>query len=251
MPNWKTDENGALVLKDGNPIYVDTNGDERTVKLETISRLNGEAKEQREAKEAALEKLKQYEGLDAAKAREALEKLKAIDEKQLLDMGKVDELKQQITNNFQTQLNEKETALKELQTKYDDMLIGNVFANSEYVRNNINVPRDMYEAVFRKNFKVENGTVVAYDNNNNRLYSVENAGEFATPEEALKILTEHHPQKEVILRANVPSGSGSNGNGGGNGGGRYIKRSEFMKLSPAQQSAFAAKMRSGEMVLTD
>lgn len=248
---WKTDENGAIVVKDGNPVYVNTNGDEQTVALDTISRLNNEAKSHREAKEAALAKLKEYEGIDPALAREALEKVSKLDANKLIDAGKVDEVKAQITAQFQGQLDEKTKALAELQTNYNDMVINNVFANSEFIRNNVAVPRDMFEAKFRNNFKVENGQVIVVDNNGNRLYSKEPGGEYATPEEGLRILAESHPNRDSILRANTGTGTGSNGNGGASGGSRYMKRADFEKLPPAKQAEYAAKMRKGEITLTD
>ena len=251
MSNWKLDENGNIVMRDGNPVYVNTNGDEQSVAVDTISRLNNEAKTHREAKEAALERLKAFEGLDATKAREALEMVSKLDANKLIDAGKVDEVKAEITSKLQGQIDEKTKALSELQTKYDNMIINNLFANSEFIRNNVVVPRDMFEAKFRSNFKVENGQVVVYGNDGSRLYSKDRAGEYATPEEGLRILAEAHPNRDSILRANTGSGTGSTGASGGSGGSRYMKRSDFEKLSPAQQSEYAQKMRKGEITLTD
>lgn len=249
--SWKFDENGNVVVKDGNPVYIDSTGDEKVVMVDTIARLNKEAKDHRVAKEEALEKLKAFEGIDPVKAREAIELVSKMDASKLIDVGKVDEVKTQITNQFQTQLNEKDKAFGDLQTKYDNMVINNVFANSEFIRNNVAVPRDLFEAKFRSNFKVEKGEVVVYGNDGNRLYSKEKAGEYATAEEGLKILAESHPNRDTILRANPASGSGSDNAGGGNGGGRYLKRSDFEKLSPAKQAEYATKIRNGEIKLTD
>lgn len=249
--SWKFDDNGNIVMKDGNPVYVDTAGDEKIVMVDTIARLNKEAKDHRVAKEEALERLKAFEGIDPVKAREALDTVGKLDASKLIDAGKVDEVKNQITSQFQTQLSEKDKALGDLQSKYDSMVINNVFANSEFIRNNVAVPRDLFEAKFRGNFKVEKGEVVVYGNDGNRLYSKERAGEYATAEEGLRILAESHPSRDTILRANPASGSGSDQSAGGNGGGRYLKRAEFEKLSPAKQAEYATKIRNGEIKLTD
>jgi hypothetical protein len=248
---WKLDDNGAPVMKDGNPVFVDASGAERTVALDTINRLNSEAKSHRERAESAEVKLKDYEGLDAKQAREALEKLSKLDAKQLIDAGKVDEVKHQITTQFQTQLSEKEARLQALESKHNNLIINNVFANSEFLRNNIAVPRDMVEATFRNNFKVEDGQVIISDRDGNRLYSKERAGEFATPEEGLRILVESHPQKDVILKADIGSGSGSNGAGGASGSGRIMKRSEFEALSGMKQAEAAQKAAKGEIKIVD
>lgn len=248
---WKMDENGSIALKDGNPVYVDTSGAEKYVDVGTISRLNGEAKQHREKWEGLEAKFKDFEGIDPKKAREALELVGKLDAKQLIDAGKVDEVKNQITSQFTTQMAEKDKAYAELNSKYENMIVNNVFANSEFIRNNIAVPRDMFEATFRNNFKVEDGQVTAYDRDGNRLYSKERAGEYATPEEALKILAESHSQRDVILKADTGSGSGNNGAGGSQGGSRTMKRSEFEKLPALKQAEFASKMRSGEIKLVD
>lgn len=248
---WKLDDNGAIVLKDGNPVYVDSNGREMVMKHDTIANLNSEAKTLREAKEKAEGKLKDYDGLDAKIAREAIEKLGKIDAKQLIDAGKVDEVKAQIQQQYQGQLDEQTAQNKQLQSRIDDMQVNSVFSQSDFVRNNIAVPRDMFEASFRNSFKVEDGKVVAYDKSGNVLMSKKNIGEIATPDEALHILVESHPQKDVILKADMGSGSGSDGGGGNRGAGRVINRADFTKLAPGKQAEVAAKVRAGEMTLTD
>ena len=50
---WKMDADGHIVLKDGNPVYVDSEGREIVTESGTISRLNGEAKANRERAEKA------------------------------------------------------------------------------------------------------------------------------------------------------------------------------------------------------
>jgi hypothetical protein len=248
---WKLDADGHVVLKDGNPVYLNASGQEMVLAADTIARTNAEAKEHRIAKEAALEKLKAYEGIDPAKARDALEKIGKIDQKQLIDAGKVDDVKNQITQQFTAQLAERDAANTALQNKLDNMLISNVFSNSNFVREGIAVPSEMFEATFRQNFKVEDGKVVAYDKAGNKISSKERIGEDATAEEAFRILVDQSPYKERILKADMGSGSGNNGGGGNRGTGRIIKRAEYDKLQPHQQAEVSAKVGKGEMQLTD
>lgn len=249
---WKTDENGALILKDGNPIYVDGTGREMTVEQSTITRLNGEAKDWRIKYEAAETSLAPFKGLDPIKAKEAIEIASKIDNKTLIEAGKVDEVKNQITQQFTGQIAEKDKAYNDLQGRFDNMLISDVFKGSEFVRDNLAVPRDMFEATFRSNFKIEDGKVVAYDKAGNRMFSKSKMGEFADPEEALQLLVEAHPQKDSIVKANTGTGSGNGGNGGSRPvGQRSMKRAEFNKLDAPQQAAIAGKVANKEMVLTD
>ncbi len=248
---WKLDADGHIVLKDGNPVYIESTGAEKTVAVDTISKLNAEAKEHRTGKEEAIAKLKAFEGLDPEVARKAIETVKNVDAKKLIDSGEVEILKAQMKSEFTAQLTEKDTALSALQNRLDNMMVSDVFSKSELVRNQLAVPADMFESTFRKNFKIEDGKLVAYDKAGNRLLSKERAGEYAEPEEALRLLVEAHPQKEVILKAQTGNGSGNEGGAGQRGGARTIKRADFEKLSPAAQAENAGKVRSGEIVLTD
>ena len=250
-PTWKTDEKGAIFLKDGNPVYLTTDGKEMSIGIDTISRLNGEAKQHRERAEAAEVALKGYEGIDAKKAREAIELASKLDQKKLIDSGEVDKVRNEISGQFTKQLNEKEEALKEANNRYNGLLVQNIFANSDFIRDSVAVPRDMFEASFRNNFKVENGQVIAYDKAGNRLMSKSKSGEYATTEEALQLLVEMHPQKETILKAFTASGTGNNGGGGRQGSGRVIKRMEFDKMSPMQKAEVAGKVSKGEMILAE
>ena len=81
--------------------------------------------------------------------------------------------------------------------------------------------------------------------------SKKNMGEYATPDEALELMVEAHPQKDIILKADVGTGSGNTGGAGSGGASRVIRRSEFDKMAPQQQSQLLAKMRTGEIRLTD
>lgn len=248
---WKTDENGGVVMKDGNPVYVDSSGAEKTIGHDTISRLNAEAKGHREGKESALTELKKFEGIDPDAARKAIEAMSKIDAKQMIDSGEVDKVKSQIKSEFTKQLEEKDAANAKLQASYNDLVIGNVFNSSEFLRENLAVPSDMFQASFKEHFKVEEGQVVAYDKLGNRVISKDRVGEYATPEEALRILVESHPQKDAILKANTGSGSGSSGAGGNKGRGARISRADFEKLSPQDTAVAVAKMNKGELQLTD
>ena len=95
-PGWKLDADGKLELKDGNPIYLDASGRESIVDGGTITRLNGEARAHREAKEAAETKLRAFEGLDPEAARKAVETVKNIDAKKLIDAGEVEKVRESV-----------------------------------------------------------------------------------------------------------------------------------------------------------
>lgn len=248
---WKLDADGKIEMKDGNPVWIDANGGEATLNGDTITRLNGEAATLRKRAETAEGKLTAFKDLDPEVARKAVETVSKLDAKKLIDAGEVDKVKEQISQQFTTQIQEKDNALKSLQSQYDGERINNLFAASEFVRDRIAVPTDMFKDSFGKNFKIEDGKIVAYDRAGNRIMSKKNVGDFADPSEALELLVEQHPQKDVILKADTGNGSGSTGNGGNRGGGRIVRTADFDKMLPQQQAEIAAKAGKGELQIVD
>lgn len=248
---WKIDANGNIVMKDGNPVFLNSAGQEQTVAHDTIARLNAEAKTHRERAEAAEAALKPFEGLDPSKARESIELVSKIDQKKLIESGKVEEVRAEVKKQYDTQLAEREKALNDTTARLNSLLIDSVFNSSKFVHERVAIPHDIFKASFSKNFKIENGEVIPYDKNGVRLYSKERAGEYATPEEALQLYIDARPDKDSLLKAATSSGSGNQGGGGGQGAGNIMKRADFEKLTPAKQSETAAKVNAGEMKLTD
>jgi len=249
---WKVDADGNLEKDDkGDPIYIAGDGKEQSVAGDTISRLNGEAKTHREAKEAAEAKLEKYKDLDPVKAAEAIETLKNIDQKKLIDAGEVEKVREEISKGFTAQMVEKDKAIESLTGNLNGMTLQTAFGSSDFVKNKIGVPAEMFQATFAKNFKVENGKVVPYDQTGNKVYSKKNMGEVAGVDEALEIMVDAYPYKDSILKADDQSGSGNEGGGGGRGSGRTIKLADFNKLSPAQQSETAALAGKGEVNIVD
>ena len=248
---WKKDGDNFVTDSNGNPILMLSDGTERAVQSDTISRLNGEAKQHRERAEAAEAAVQAFKDIDPAKAREAIEKLSKIDQKTLIDAGEVDRVRQEISQQFTAQIGEKDGALSKAQEKINQLLIDKEFGRSDFIASKIAVPREMFEATFGRNFKVENDKVIPYGADGNPIYSMKNAGEYASVDEAFEILVERYQHKDQILRAPDISGTGGNGNGGQRGGGRTMRRSEFESASPSQQAQYAAAMGKGEIKIVD
>jgi hypothetical protein len=96
-------------LADGKPVFKHTDG--RDIPFDapgavaTISRLNAEAKGHREAKEGAQAALKLFEGIDDAEAaRKALNIVKNLDAKKLVDAGEVEKVKAEAVRAFEEKL---------------------------------------------------------------------------------------------------------------------------------------------------
>src|ERR1700754_878130 len=113
----KLDDDGHVVVSDDKPVYVHDDGKEVAFDapgtVATISRLNGEAKGHREAKEAAEASLKRFEGIaDPEVAKRALETVKNLDDGKLLQADKVDEIKRAAVKATEENLNGRITALQ-------------------------------------------------------------------------------------------------------------------------------------------
>jgi hypothetical protein len=249
---WKTDADGKLeVNADGDPIYIDSAGAEKSVGASTISTLNAEAKQHRTRAETAEASLKKYEGIDPEAAKTAIETVGKMDAKQLIDAGEVDRVKAEIAKGYDGQISERDKTIADLTTQRDSLTRVAAFGQSEFLKERIAVPADMVQATFGNNFKVEDGKLVPYGADGNKLYSPKRVGEPASVDEAFEILINAHPHKDMILKAPDASGSGNTGGGGNRGGKRTVARADFEKLPPDQQAATADAVRKGEAVLTD
>lgn len=232
----KLDEEGHAVLSDGKPVYIHDDGKEVAFDapgtVATITRLNGEAKTHREAKEAAEKALKAFEGIDDPKAaRAALETVQNFDQKKLVDAGEVEKVKAEaikaVEEKYAPIIEERDSLKADL---YNEK-IGGSFARSKFISEKAAIPADLVQARFGSQFKIEDGKVAAYDSSGNKIYSKARPGEAAEFEEALEILIDAYPYRDQILKGNS-HGGGSTRETGGNGGPRSITRAQFDALSP-------------------
>jgi len=253
----KLDDQGHVVVQDGKPVYVHDDGKEIAfdagATVATISRLNGEAKAHREAKEAAETRLKVFEGIeDGDAARKALETVRNIKDGELVAAGKVEEIKaaakraaeEQVAATNKTHGEE----LAKLRGEHDALLsqyhgekIGGAFSGSAYVKDKTLLPPPVAQATFGKNFKVEDGKLVAYDGQGSKIFSRSRPGEVADFDEAVELLVEASPWRNDIMKGNANGGGGTRGNGGG-GGKKTMSRAEFDNMSHADR---AARVRDG------
>ncbi|MCR6679700.1 hypothetical protein NVV43_30285, partial [Escherichia marmotae] len=78
----------------------------------------------------------------------------------LIDAGQVDQVKADITKNFQQKLDEEKQRSQMLENQLYDSMIGGSFAGSKYIADKIAIPGDLLQARFGQAFKVEEGKIV-------------------------------------------------------------------------------------------
>jgi hypothetical protein len=219
----KTNEDGTIELKDGKPIYVDQ--DKQEIPLDApklwgdLKAANNESMQRRlklEELEAHLAEFgKKYEGLDPEEARKALETVKNYSDKQMVDAGEVDRIKQGVKEGYEQMLKtqkesynnaltekEKAIALKESQIR--NLLVRGAFDRSDFLRDKtVMFPGAAY-AYFGNHFQIQesNGELKAVGMIDGKpIISKANPGEIASTEEAIEILVHNDPQKDRIIRA--------------------------------------------------
>jgi len=230
-------------VQDGKPVFVDDAGKEVAFdaphSVQTISRLNGEAKGHREAKEAAETKLKAFEGIsDPSAALKALQTVQNLDDKKLVDAGEVEKVKAEAIKAVEEKYAPVVEERDGLKSALNKEVIGGSFSRSPFISEKMAVPIQMVEATFGKNFSIEDGKIVAKDSSGNQIFSKARPGEAADFEEAIEILVDASPFRDSILKGRQQSGSGAEGDAGG-GGGKTMTRSEYDKM--AKENPAAAK----------
>src|SRR5690606_25885979 len=138
---------------------------------------------------------------DPEAARKALEAVSNLDAKKLIDAGEVEKVKSEISKAYQSQLDEAGAKLKAYEEQLYAEKIGGAFSRSKIIADKLAIPADVVQARFGQAFKVEEGQVVYYDQNNQKIYSRENPGALAGFDEALEILIDAYPNKEHILKS--------------------------------------------------
>lgn len=241
IKTFEHEDKTYAVLKDGKPIYIDDDGKELTydpVAMHTnISRLNNESKTHREAKEDLEKTVKKFKDIDPVKARKALDIVKNLDDKKLIDAGEVERVIKEKTIIFQTQLDEAKAETKTLQTKYDTEKINSAFGASEYIKDKLAVPSDMAQATFGHHFVFKDGVMTPVDASGNTIYSDENPGEDATFDEAMAKIVKAYPHRDSILKGSGHQGSGTKPID--ESGKRTVTRKQLEAMSPEEQQKTA------------
>ncbi len=248
----KLDAEGHVVVDDGKPVYTDDAGADIAFDVvgtkATIARLNGEAKGHREAKEAAVDALKAFDGIsDPAKAREAIDMLSKIDAKKLVESGDMDAAIKAALAPVQNELAAEKTKNTDLSGSLSREVIGNRLGASKFATEKLTPAGiDLIRTMFADRMTVENGKLVGLDVNGGKIYSQSSPGEMASTDEILESFVSLYPHKDHIMRGNEAQGSGAQNNGG-SGGAKTMSNAEFNQLQPKDR---ASKMAGG-LTLTE
>jgi hypothetical protein len=233
---WKTDENGALVVSEGNPVWIYESGPEKDKEavvefgktLNTISSITKESisrKDKLNELKAITTKLEAagIEDIDSwlEQSKKALETVGNLSDKEILDAGEVDKIKKSLTDGYTKQIEAlrqaAEKTASELKAKLEakdssikNLVVRGAFDASDFLKEKTVLLPDFAYAQMGGSFDVEevDGTFVGYarDREGNKLMSIQRPGEVASPLEAIEILINEHPQKDRILKMEANGG---------------------------------------------
>ena len=234
----KLDDLGNVVLDGGKPVYIHDDGKEiafdAPASMQKIHQLNAEAKEHREKAKSFENIAKAFEGIDPVEAAKAVDIVKNLDAKKLIDAGEVERIKSEMIKTLDAKYKPFVDKASELEAELFSEKVGGSFSRSKLIAEKLAIPVDLVQAKFGSAFKVENGQVVGYDGKN-PIPSRTRPGEIADFDESLEFLIDKYPHRDSILKGSGAVGTGAVGNTGGGGGNKTIPRSAFNTLAPSQQ----------------
>lgn len=224
---------GLYVERDGK-YRLDIEGGFKT--NEEVTGLTTALNKERDARSKLEKQVKKFEGIENPEdALKAIETLKNLDQKKLIDAGEVEKVKAEVTKAMQSKIDELQSVVAEKDGILTKELIGGRFARSKFITDKMAIPHDLVEARFGQNFKIENGKVVAYDQHGNQIYSHDRPGELADFEEALNAMVEQYPYKDSILKGSSATGSGATTSG------HVTGKTNWHELSPIERLTAARK----------
>lgn len=258
----KIDENGKAVIVEGKIVYVDEDSvDKKEYPLDPpsmynkITDLGAENKKHRDAKTATEAKYLAFADIEDIEewkkgAEAAIETVANYNDKDLVDAGKVEKMKEEMKDAYEAKLIAAKTKADALAKSTADVVAGkdgeirtlmvsNRFSVSPHFNGDKSIttmPPDVAEAFFGSNFKVEAGedgkpSLKSYISGE-EVMSLQNPGEPAGFEESISIIIDKYPNKDHILRATA-GGSG----GGGGQGGEGNPQDELSKLTTQLEAA--------------
>lgn len=236
---------------DGNPVWIDDKGKELAVNGTRIPELMTEAAKHRREKEAAETKLAVFGDLDPVKAREAIDKLALVDQGQLVQAGKVEEVRNQLKTEFQAQIAAKDAEVKRLADEAKRDKLTTAFATSPFIKEKIAFGPDLVQEMLGKHFDLKDGRVVAIGADGLPITSQKVFGEIASFDEAIEAIISSRPDKDALLRGTKGGGTGGDNGGGGSGNKRVVTRAQEATMSIPERDEFFKAVDAGTAQLVD
>lgn len=264
----------CLLGPSGMPLCMPEKGTEPTEfdiprAMETIEKGSGERDTLRADLEGAKKVVASVGDLDLEKARAALATMGSLDQKKLDMAAELERVRKEAKDAVETQLTAERTtsaaALARLRNQLYEEKLGNVFANSKFVKDKLILPAPIAKATFGANLQydadgkvvggggfhmAEDGSMVPY-HNGQKIPSIKNPGNAADPDEAIEMMLRDYPFKNDILRGTGAGGSGAPATTDAATGKHVIPRSQASNPQVYRAAKEAAAKAGTELVISD
>jgi len=241
----------AIEVKDGHPVWIYEDGKESPFSadsaLKSIKDLTVESMSRKSKLQEYEAKLAPFADIDngadfITKAKAALETVKNLDGKKLIDAGEVETLKQSVALTYKEKITGMETAFltkeKEYQTaistkdaNISNLLIKGAIGRAKFIEERTVLTPSIAYDVFQRNFKIEEhegeARAVATRKDGTKIMSLKDPGSYAGIDEALETLVNEHPDKDRLLKGIDGGGGATQTKGQPGTAGKITTRSQW------------------------
>ena len=168
---------------------------------------------------AVNEKLKLFEGIDAAKVKTLMAEQEEIERKRLIAEGDFTRLTAQMAERhtaekttMMEQIAAATGAAKTLQQQIADLTVGGSFTSSKFVTEDLTLTPNKARVIYGAHFEFKDGKVVGFDKPagaSDRTMLVNSTGDALTFEDAMKKIVDADPDRDELIRSKMKPGAGS------------------------------------------
>jgi hypothetical protein len=165
------------------------------------------------------EKLKPFEGLDAVQIKAMLDEQAEAERKRLEKAGDYDRLTKQMAERHAQEKTVLEQAAAEesrakaaLQGQIAELTVGNSFASSKFVQDDLTLTVNKARVVYGAHFEYKDGQVVGFDKPvgaKDRTVLVNASGDPLNFDAALRQIVDADPDRDALIRSKMKSGAAS------------------------------------------
>lgn len=165
------------------------------------------------------EKLKQFEGIDAAAIKTLLADQKTAEETALAAKGDWDRLKQRMAEEHAKELKTAQDALAEAlgsvkaaNGQINELSIGTLFGQSKFIADELTLTPAKARLIYAEHFDLEDGKVVGYDKprgDKSRTAIVDAYGNGMAFDAAMQKIIDADPEKDYLYKSKLKPGAGS------------------------------------------
>jgi hypothetical protein len=187
--------------------------------LKEVMTRKAKQKELEDKLKEAETKLNQFSGIDLNEVKQLVEDKKTQAQKKLEEQGQWEQLKAQMkeanekaVQSYADLVKQQEERLAQQQQLIDKLTLGNSFASSQFIKDELNLSPEKAKTIYGSFFDISEDKVVPYNKpkgSSDRVQLVGADGEPLSFEAAIKKIIDSDPDKELLVKSKSKPGSAS------------------------------------------